>query len=94
MTAFPGLMPMAAAISSAFLFLALFLALLRLVKGPSLPDRVMAMDLVSSLVVGLIAVRAVSTGEGIYIRVAVAIALLGFVGTAAWAAYIRRRRIC
>lgn len=90
MTAASGLLSDAVGISLGLLFLALFAALIRLIKGPSLPDRVMALDLVSSIVVGIIAVHAVDTGEAIYIRVGVVIALIGFVGTAAWAAYIRR----
>jgi multicomponent Na+:H+ antiporter subunit F len=80
----------AVGVSLALLLAALFAALIRLIIGPSLPDRVMALDLVTSIVVGLIAVHAVDTDDSVYIRVAVVIALIGFVGTAAWAVYIRR----
>jgi multicomponent Na+:H+ antiporter subunit F len=90
MTESAGILSGAVGISLVLLFAALFAALVRLIKGPSLPDRVMALDLVTTIVVGLIAVHAVDTDDSIYIRVAVVIALIGFVGTAAWAVYIRR----
>lgn len=85
-----GILGGAVEISLVLLYLGMFAALVRLVKGPSLPDRVMALDLVASLAVGISAVHAVETGDAIYIRVGVVIALIGFIGTAAWASYIRR----
>jgi multicomponent Na+:H+ antiporter subunit F len=85
-----GILGAAVDLSMALLFMGLFAALIRLIRGPTLPDRVMAVDLVASLVVGISAVHAVDTGDAIYIRVGVVIALIGFVGTAAWAAFIRK----
>ena len=63
----------------ATLGLALLLALVRLVKGPTLPDRVVAMDLLGVLVVGLIVVLAASTGVRATLDAAIVIALIGFV---------------
>jgi len=77
-------------LAMALLVAALFAALLRLLKGPTLPDRVLALDLITSLVVGIIAVRSISTGQTALLRVCVAIALLAFLGTAAWAQYIKK----
>ena len=72
------------------LSLALLMAFVRLVKGPTLPDRVVAMDLVGVLVVGLIVVLAASTGVTATLDAAIVIALIGFVGTVAYAMYVQR----
>lgn len=85
-----GFLAGSATLAMALLVAALFVALVRLLKGPSLPDRVIALDLITSLVVGIIAVRAIATGQTALLRVGVAIALLAFLGTAAWAQYIKR----
>lgn len=85
-----GFLAGAVAAAMALLIAALFAALVRLLKGPTLPDRVIALDLVTSLVVGIIAVRAISTGQTALLKVSVTIALLAFLGTAAWAQYIKR----
>jgi multicomponent Na+:H+ antiporter subunit F len=70
--------------------LALLLAVVRLVRGPTLPDRIVAMDLVGVLVIGLIVVLAASTGIRATLDAAIVIALIGFVGTVAYATYVQR----
>jgi multisubunit Na+/H+ antiporter MnhF subunit len=69
---------------------ALLIAVVRLVKGPTLPDRVVAMDLIGVLVVGLIVVLAASTRVPATLDAAIVIALIGFVGTVAYATYVER----
>jgi multicomponent Na+:H+ antiporter subunit F len=69
---------------------ALLIAVVRLVKGPTLPDRVVAMDLIGVLVVGLIVVLAASTRVAATLDAAIVIALIGFVGTVAYATYVER----
>ena len=69
---------------------ALLVAFIRLVKGPTLPDRVVAMDLFGVLVVGLIVVLAGSTGMRATLDAAIVIALVGFLGTVAYATYVER----
>jgi multicomponent Na+:H+ antiporter subunit F len=69
---------------------ALLVAVIRLVKGPSLPDRIVAMDLVGVLVVSLIVVLAASTQVRATLDAAIVIALIGFVGTVAYATYVER----
>ena len=60
----------------------------RLLAGPSLADRVIGVD--GTLVVGVsaIALRAMQTGEGAFLPVAVVASLVGFVGTAVVARFI------
>lgn len=69
---------------------ALVLAFVRLVKGPTLPDRIVAMDLFGMLVVGLIVVLAGSSGVRATLDAAVVIALIGFLGTIGYATYVER----
>ena len=69
---------------------ALLLAFIRLVKGPTLPDRIVAMDLFGMLVVGIIVVLAGSSRVGATLDAAIVIALIGFLGTVAYATYVER----
>lgn len=68
----------------------LIVAFVRLVKGPTLPDRIVAMDLFGVLVVGLIVVLAGSSGVRATLDAAIVIALVGFLGTVAYATYVER----
>ena len=69
---------------------ALLVAFIRLVKGPTLPDRIVAMDLIGVLVVGIIVVLAGSSGVRATLDAAIAIALVGFLSTVAYATYVER----
>lgn len=69
---------------------ALLIAFIRLVKGPTLPDRIVAMDLFGVLVVGLIVVLAGWSGVRATLDAAIVIALIGFLGTVAYATYVER----
>ncbi len=72
------------------IFVGTGLALIRLVRGPSLPDRVVALDLVITSGVAIIAVYAIATGQSVYLDVAVVLALTSFLGTVAFAYYVER----
>jgi multicomponent Na+:H+ antiporter subunit F len=69
---------------------ALLAAVVRLVRGPTLPDRVVAMDLIGVIVVGLIVVLAASTHVRATLDAAMVIALVAFVATVAYGTYIER----
>lgn len=69
---------------------AMLLAVLRLVRGPSLPMRVVALDLMSSLSVGFIAAYSFVTGQPLFLDVALVLSLISFLGTAALAYYIEK----
>lgn len=72
------------------LMLSVLVAVFRLVKGPTLPDRVVAMDLIGILVIGVIVVLAGSTHVRAALDAAIVIALIAFVATVAYATYIER----
>lgn len=78
-------------ISFASLTISLFAGLYRLLTGPTLPDRMVVMDLIASLVIGLILTYIMLTGQTVYLNVAVVIALLVFMGNIAFAKYLKRR---
>lgn len=63
----------------------------RLLRGPTLPDRVVALDLIGFLIIGLIAVFALSSGRPVILSVAIVMALVLFLGTSAFAMYLERR---
>ena len=73
------------------LSLALVLTFARLLRGPSLPDRVIALDMMATLGIGIVAVYAVFTGQPALLDVAIILALLVFLGTVGFAYYIERR---
>ena len=69
---------------------ALMIAFARVVRGPTLADRIVAVDLIGILAVGLIVVSAAATGVQAFLDAAIVIALIGFVGTVAYARYVER----
>ncbi|BAM02815.1 monovalent cation/H+ antiporter complex subunit F [Phycisphaera mikurensis] len=70
---------------------AMVLAVVRLLRGPSLADRVVALDLLAFFSVGLVALIAVVSERAELVIVAVVVALLTFMGTAAFALYLERK---
>lgn len=72
------------------LALAIVLTVIRLLRGPSLPDRVLALDLLTTLGIGVIATYAIATDQPAFLDVAIASALVSFLGTVAFAYYIER----
>jgi len=83
------------ALTATFVMLALALVLgfVRMVKGPTLPDRVVALDMLTVLIVAFCAVYAVSTGETDFLDVALVLALVGFLATVALARFAERRAL-
>jgi len=75
-------------ISLTLLILGLILTFVRLVRGPSLSDRVVALDLTSALSVGLIGVVSIHTGQTVFLDVGMTLALVSFLATMAFARYI------
>jgi len=74
-----------------FLGLALALALVRLIRGPSLPDRVVALDLMTTVGVAMCGVYALTMGQSVFLDVAIVMALISFVSTVALARYLEEK---
>ena len=70
--------------------LALLLNLYRLLRGPTLPDRALALDTMYINTIGLIVLYGISSDSKLYFEAAMMIALIGFVSTVAVAKYMLR----
>ncbi len=75
----------------AMIGLALFLTFIRLMIGPTLPDRVVALDLMGVLAVGGIAAYSALVNEPVLMDSGTVLALVGFLGTIGFARYLERR---
>jgi len=81
----------AANIAFGILGLAALLCLVRMIRGPRLADRIVALDTLLLMVVSGIAVQAAVTGDDTYLDVMVVAALLAFAGTSMVANFMERR---
>jgi multicomponent Na+:H+ antiporter subunit F len=71
--------------------LALLVSIVRIVIGPTLADRVLALDLLTVVAMGFVGAIAIRTGLTLYLDIAIALALLGFLATLAFTRYILSR---
>ncbi|HCM05568.1 MAG TPA: K+/H+ antiporter subunit F [Oceanospirillales bacterium] len=77
-------------IAAVLVCLSLILNLWRLFRGPSRPDRILALDTMYINSIALIILFGISSGTTLYFEAALLIAMLGFVSTAAMCKYILR----
>ena len=68
-----------------------FLCLYRVGRGPTAPDRTVAIDILGTLVVGFCALLTIMTKEDFYLNIGLAWALLSYVGTLALAKFLEGR---
>ncbi|TVR79600.1 MAG: cation:proton antiporter [Saprospirales bacterium] len=66
------------------------LVFIRIILGPSLPDRVIAFDLIGTITIGMIALYSLITGVTSYLDAAIILSLILFLGAVAFAYYMRR----
>lgn len=76
-----------------FLIALMALCLLRVVLGPTVADRVVAIDIMGIIVVGICVVLAVMTGKSFLIDIGIAWIILSFIGTLTMAKYLERRKL-
>ena len=77
-------------IGQAAIVAAMFLNLWRLVTGPELTDRILALDTFYINAVALLMLVGIRIGSAIYFEAALLIAMMGFIGTVAFCKYILR----
>jgi multicomponent Na+:H+ antiporter subunit F len=70
------------------LTLASFLCLYRMAKGPTAPDRAVALDILGTLLTGFCCVLAIGAKRDWFINIAIVWALMSFIGTIALAKYL------
>ena len=73
------------------LLLCCFLCLYRIGRGPTAPDRTVAIDILGIVIVGICAVISLGTKKDFYLNIALAWALLSFIGTIALAKFLEGR---
>jgi multicomponent Na+:H+ antiporter subunit F len=77
-------------VSFMLILVSIGIAFVRIVLGPTLPDRVVAFDLLAVLAVAFIGLLALRSGQQVFLDAAIALALVAFVGTVAYARYVER----
>jgi multicomponent K+:H+ antiporter subunit F len=77
-------------IASSFMGLALLLNLYRLLRGPDVPDRIVALDTAYVNAIALLVLFGIQQGSRAYFEIALLMAMVGFVGTAMLAKYLLR----
>lgn len=82
------MMEIATNISFALLGFAMLAAIIRIVRGPTLADRILGLDTITILAIGIIGVFAIRTGFHLYADIAIALALVGFLSTLAFARFL------
>ena len=77
-------------IAFGFVMIAIALGFFRLVRGPTLADRVVALDMMTVTIVAFCGLFAVLTGARAFLDVAIVVALVGFLATVALARFAER----
>lgn len=73
------------------LSLSFIIIIARIIIGPTLPDRVLALDVLVTVGIGYIAVIGISSQYYLYVDIAIALGLVGFLATVALARFILTR---
>ncbi|MER0238754.1 cation:proton antiporter [Fulvimarina sp. MAC8] len=71
--------------------LSFLLTTVRIIIGPTLPDRVLGLDMLTSVSIGFIALIGINTGFTLYVDIAIALGLVGFLATIAFSRFILAR---
>ena len=85
------LIPLIGTIFGLLLVVPLALAAWRMIKGPGVADRFVALDMLTGVVVALSATTALATGRGAVLDIGLGVALINFVATVALSAFLERK---
>ncbi len=75
-----------------FLSLSILMVFIAFIKGPTVSDRVVAVDLLVMTGIGIIAVYSILTEQNTFLDIALIVGLIGFLGTVAYSSYIQKRK--
>lgn len=81
----------AISISYFLISLAFLIIFIRLVRGPSLPDRVVALELMATLTLAFIGIYSIESGKDHFLDVGLVIALTSFLAAIGFARYLEKR---
>lgn len=77
-------------IALAFFMLAIALLLYRVIKGPTLPDRAIALDTIGVNLISAIAIVSIVLNTKAFLEAILILGILAFIGTIAFSKYIER----
>lgn len=83
----PEFLSFAIDMAQVLIILSIILAFVRLALGPSLPDRIIALDMMTVSITAFCALFAVSRNDSIFLDIVVVLALIGFLATVAMARF-------
>ncbi len=86
-----GVLNIAVLTGFAFMLLAMLLAFIRLVKGPTMYDRIAAMDLMASITMGFILIYCIVINKSMYVDIVIVISLISFIGTVAISTFLKQK---
>jgi len=78
-------------ISMILLLFAAFLTFVRLARGPGLADRVAALDMLAVILIAIMFVHAMATGQHVYLDAVLALAMVSFLSTIGFSRYLEER---
>jgi len=73
------------------LSISILIIFVRFIKGPTLSDRVVSLDLIITTGIGIIAVYSIHTNQPTFLDIAMILALIAFLGTVAFSYYLEKR---
>lgn len=73
------------------LSIAMVMLFVRFLIGPSIADRVIALDLLITTGIGIISIYSIITNQPTYLDIAMILALIAFLGTVAFSYYLEKR---
>lgn len=74
------------------LAISVILIFIRLLKGPSIPDRVVAVDLLVTIGIGLTAIYSILSEHSTFLDIGLLFGLIGFLGTVAYSSYLEKQK--
>lgn len=74
------------------LSVSIVLVFVRFIMGPSIVDRIIAVDLLVTIGIGIIAVYSILTDQSTFLDIALILGLIAFLGTVAYSTYLEKRK--
>lgn len=68
------------------------LVFIRFLKGPNLSDRVISLDLMITIGIGIIAIYSIISDKSTFLDIAMILALIAFLGTVAFSYYLEKQK--
>jgi len=74
------------------LLMAMLISLYRLISGPTVYNRIVALDLIASIVMGFILLYSIVVNKALYFDVVIVLSLISFIGTVSISTYLKTKK--